>query len=269
MATDCKDKIRKLLALAKSPVEAEAKAALLKARQLMAEHKLREEDCLEPEKLKVKKALVGITCTKRLNSWIAYLSAIIAENYCCTAWRSKRRGMQTVEIGFIGFEDDFEICERIFKYAVDCVLSRCKAIRKEYQDIYTGKHLGKMCDAYGFGFARGVAEAFERQTQKNQEWGLVLVIPQEVRDKASEMGKSTVFKQITAPEHISEVEAMREGYEDGQEFAPPKETCGRSANVTERQQARAITEACKGLPVKEICGRLRERRVNGYERACN
>lgn len=40
MATDYKDKIRKLLALAESPVEAEAKAALLKARQLMAEHKI-------------------------------------------------------------------------------------------------------------------------------------------------------------------------------------------------------------------------------------
>lgn len=222
MATDYKEKIRKLLALAESPVEAEAKAALLKARQLMAEHKLREEDCLEPEKLKVKKALVGVTCTKRLNGWIVDLSAIIAENYCCTAWRSKRRRMQTVEIGFIGFEDDFEVCERIFKYAVDCVLSRCKAIRREYRDIYTGKHLGKMCDAYGYGFARGVAEAFERQTQENQEWGLVLVIPQEVKDKAAEMGEGSTFKEIEAPEHISEIQAMSEGYEDGQKFDPTK-----------------------------------------------
>ena len=41
---DLKDKIRKLLALAKSPEEHEAKAALLKARQLMAEHKLTEEE---------------------------------------------------------------------------------------------------------------------------------------------------------------------------------------------------------------------------------
>lgn len=39
---DYKEKIRKLLALAESPVEAEARAALLKARQLMAEHKLTE-----------------------------------------------------------------------------------------------------------------------------------------------------------------------------------------------------------------------------------
>lgn len=39
---DYKEKIRKLLALAESPVEAEARAALLKDRQLMAEHKLTE-----------------------------------------------------------------------------------------------------------------------------------------------------------------------------------------------------------------------------------
>lgn len=37
---DYKDKIKKLLALAESPNENEAQAALLKARQLMAEHRL-------------------------------------------------------------------------------------------------------------------------------------------------------------------------------------------------------------------------------------
>ena len=45
---DCKDKIRKLLALAKSPEPEEAKLALLKARKLMAEHKLTERDLDEP-----------------------------------------------------------------------------------------------------------------------------------------------------------------------------------------------------------------------------
>ena len=54
MAIDYKEKIRKLLALAESPVEAEARAALLKARQLMAEHKLTERECREAEKQAVK-----------------------------------------------------------------------------------------------------------------------------------------------------------------------------------------------------------------------
>ena len=38
------EKIAKLLALAESPYEEEAKAALLQARRLMAEHKLMPED---------------------------------------------------------------------------------------------------------------------------------------------------------------------------------------------------------------------------------
>lgn len=44
MEKDCREKIKKLLALAESPNEHEAKAALLKAKELMAEHKLSEMD---------------------------------------------------------------------------------------------------------------------------------------------------------------------------------------------------------------------------------
>lgn len=222
MAIDYKDKIRKLLALAESPNENEAKAALLKARQLMAEHKLREEDCLELEKLKVKKALVGVTCTKRLNAWMVDLSAVIAQNYCCKAWRSRCNGMQTVEIGFIGLEDDFEICERIYKYAVDCILSKCKAIRKEGKDVYTGKYLSKMCDAYGYGFAIGVHEAFMRQTAENKEWSLVLVTPKVIQEKFTEMGKPTSFKKIEKAQSPGELAARREGFANGQNFDPTR-----------------------------------------------
>ena len=50
MATNIKGKIAKLLALAESPNENEAKAALLKARELMAEHKLRPETSKRPKR---------------------------------------------------------------------------------------------------------------------------------------------------------------------------------------------------------------------------
>ena len=45
MNNNIKEKIAKLLALAESPNENEAKAALLKARALMVQHKLRPEEC--------------------------------------------------------------------------------------------------------------------------------------------------------------------------------------------------------------------------------
>lgn len=118
---DYKEKIRKLLALAESPVEAEARAALLKARQLMAEHKLTERECREAEKQAVKDVLTDITCSKRREPWIVPLSATIGESYCCKGYRKRYYGQQTQHVGFIGLEDDVEICTAVFKYAVDCI----------------------------------------------------------------------------------------------------------------------------------------------------
>ena len=54
MGMDYKEKIKKLLALAESPVKAEAQAALLKARELMAKHKLSERDLKDVGKREVK-----------------------------------------------------------------------------------------------------------------------------------------------------------------------------------------------------------------------
>lgn len=73
MATNIKDKIAKLLALAESPNENEAKAALLKARELMAEHKLRPEDVKKAKKEKVIRKVLDITCTAMTNPWAASL----------------------------------------------------------------------------------------------------------------------------------------------------------------------------------------------------
>ena len=58
------EKIARLLALAESPYEAEAQAALLRARRLMAEHKLRPEDITPQETKRVIKECVGISSTK-------------------------------------------------------------------------------------------------------------------------------------------------------------------------------------------------------------
>ena len=115
MEINYKDKIRKLLALAESPVEAEAKAALLKARKLMAEHKLSEAELEEGNAQCVKDVQTGITASKRRDPWMIDLSAVIGENYCCKAYRGKLHGRQIQHIGFIGLEDDVEVCVEVFK----------------------------------------------------------------------------------------------------------------------------------------------------------
>ena len=64
------ERVAKLLALADSPNEHEARAALLKARELMAEYKLQPEEVQTSEKAKVIVQTVGVTFTVMTDSWV-------------------------------------------------------------------------------------------------------------------------------------------------------------------------------------------------------
>lgn len=174
---DVKEKIALLLNLASNnPSENEARAALLKARELMAKHKLRPEECQKTDKVKVIREVLGVTCTALTNPWACALSAVIAEHYCCCAYRQHAGGKRTQHIGLVGLEDDFEIAKRVFLYAYDCVTSACKnQIKRDPLDP-PGTYREK-CNAYGWGFVQGVGQAFEEQNEEHQEWGLVLVVP--------------------------------------------------------------------------------------------
>lgn len=219
-STDYKEKIRKLLALAESPNEHEAKAALLKARELMAEHKLTEREVKDVEPQDVEKIITDITCSKRRNPWIVNLSAIIGENYCCKAFRNHVYGKQTCTIGFIGFKDDVEICMAIFQYAVDCILAEVKRIKKEKSRLYIAEHVKRLCNSYGYGFAVGVSEAFEKQKEEHEQgWGLVLLMPKEVEKAAQKMEKAKF--RARAQQEIYDDEYSR-GYRQGKQFDPTK-----------------------------------------------
>lgn len=217
MANDYKEKIRKLLALAESPNEHEAKAALLKARQLMAEHKLIEAELEDSGSQNVRNIRTDITCSKRRCPWIVRLSAVIAKNYCCTPCRYRERRKQTQTIGFFGLENDVEVCASIFRYAVDCILSEVRQITKDNRH-YGSAAVQQLCNDYGYGFTAGLKQAFSKQEQENaDQWGLILSIPEEVL-KATEHMKKKPF-QTKRPLRGQE---YQRGYQDGQEFDPSK-----------------------------------------------
>lgn len=216
---DYRDKIAKLLALAKSPNENEAKAALLKARALMAAHKLCEADCVPTEKVEVVRCLSGVTCAVLTNPWKAQLAAVIARSYCCASYRTRHHGAKTVELGIIGLADDAEVCLRVYKYAVGCVESIVKGLRREFSS-FGAAEVRRAVNAFGFGFAAGVSDMFRAQSEKNQEWGLVLSVPQPVTDyMAVNMGKASAFGH-------AETEGYRafasKGYQHGRNFDPAK-----------------------------------------------
>lgn len=217
MATNIKDKIAKLLALAESPNENEAKAALLKARELMAEHKLRPEDVKKAKKEKVIRKVLDITCTAMTNPWAASLSAVIAEHYCCQAYRYRSAGSKKNKIGLVGLEEDFEIAQRIVIYAHECVMAGIKAQFVRDPKDPPGTYREK-CNAYGWGFVRGVNKAFREQEEQHQEWGLVMVVPQAVDDSMADMGKKTQFGTEQTGGWRDAYRAL--GFQDGRRFDP-------------------------------------------------
>lgn len=219
---DVKEKIAMLLNLASNnPSENEARAALLKARELMAKHKLRPEECQKTDKVKVIREVLGVTCTALTNPWVVSLSAVIAEHYCCCAYRTHQRGCRTQAVGMVGLEDDFEIAKRIFLYAYDCVTSACKSQIKRDPYDPPGTYREK-CNAYGWGFVQGVERAFTEQDEQNQEWGLVLVVPQAVTDSMADMGKKSSYGKMK--DSHSDYRAM--GYQDGRTFDPTTRLSG-------------------------------------------
>lgn len=211
---DYKDKIRKLLRLAESPSEAEAKAALLKARELMAKHKLTQADLGEAKGREVRSVVTEISFSKRREPWIWDVAQVIAENNCCADFASHVKRAKKRYIGFLGLEDDIGLCVEMFLYAVDCVRAMNKETKKTYKR-YPTYFVKEVCDSYGFGFTCGLKDAFERQKEEHQEWGLVMVIPKEVTDIRD--GLEVVSFRSSAQDRILDSEFER-GKTDGANF---------------------------------------------------
>lgn len=212
-----KEKIAKLLALSASPNEKEAQAALLKARELMAKHKLTAEECQEGQTVKVVRQIVDVECTKQTNPWAVSLGSIISKRYCCQVYRQHAKGAKKITVGFVGLEDDFEVCRRIFLYAYQCIEARCKRIRARERDR-VGKEVREMCNAYGWGFCYGLEAAFQEQEKEHQEWGLVLAVPQAVEDVINKMSKPTSFGTVSVDGWRAKY--ANAGYVEGRKFVP-------------------------------------------------
>lgn len=218
-----REKIKKLLALSESSNEHEAKSALLKAKKLMAEYKVSEADLEDIQNKAVVRVTTQFDCSKRREPWMVSLSAIIGQNFCCQAFRNKYPGRQTQTIGFIGLEGDIETCVSIFEYAVSCIRSNIQHIRKEMQDC-SWEYRKRVCDGYGFGFASGVREAFEKQKEQDETgWGLVMVIPKEVKDATKDFGHESFDGAAQQRMHRK---GFVKGYEDGEKFDPGTKLSG-------------------------------------------
>ena len=219
---DYKEKIKKLLALSKSPNEHEAQSALAKAQKLMAEHKISMTEIKDKEQRKAHEHLTGVTYSARRDPWILRLAQVISKNYCCESFSYREKGTQTHKLYFCGLDEDIEICMIAFKYATDCIRSEIKKRKSKGKLFnYTNELITSMCNGYAFGFIKGLDDAFEEQkraaAQSEANWGLVLSTPPEVKQRMSELGvKTTTFRSKQAAKvSKSDYEA---GKKDGRDF---------------------------------------------------
>ena len=209
---DIKDKIRKLLALATSPYEAEAMAAMLKAKELMAKYKLTELDFSDTKEQK----LVHLTCddikwtTDSGEIWVASLCGIIAENYCCCAsWHTPHK-TRTHILVITGMQEDAEVCKQIIEYAVEFVRGAIKALQRKYRR----NDPKSIAQSYAAGFIEGLGMAYEEQKDEHPEWGLVIVKPEEVKQYEDSLGCKSVKAHSTVVNPL----AKMKGFNDGMEF---------------------------------------------------
>jgi hypothetical protein len=130
-----KKRIKKLLALSKSPNENEAMSALAKAQELMKEYRLGESECLYTQHT--------VKATKRLSKWRSVLATAVAPLYYCETFRSEYHG----EIYFYGDSFDAFMAGEMYRYLSRTIEGMAKRnIRKgaslKYRDKY---RLGIAC----------------------------------------------------------------------------------------------------------------------------
>ncbi len=167
-------KIKKLLALASSDNENEAQAAMMKAQELLAKHKLTIRDVNDVhEESKVIEKQTAVTFKKA--TWKGRLSSVIASNFCCYNYYYTDK---THRVSFMGLPEDVETAVSVFEYAVEYITGRTRQLKRKYYRL--GESTRGLENDYAQGFIIGLSQKYEAQKQKNQEWALVLVKPQVV-----------------------------------------------------------------------------------------
>lgn len=218
---DIKETISKLLNLADSPNENEARTALLKARALMAKHKLSLHDLNTEQDTQVCKQGIGIYCTKMTDTWAVPLAITIAGHYCCKAYSSHVHGSKTTQIGFVGLKDDFAVCVRIYRYAHCYVKANCEVLKRQSKKSgRAASEIRQICNAYGVGFCGGLLKAYREQDKDHQEWGLVLKTPPIVEDTVNAMGPATSYTKIETGGSFAQF--TERGFRDGKAFDPER-----------------------------------------------
>ena len=195
------DKIQKLLALAgNNPSEEEAKAAALKAQELIAKFNIDVSQLGEGEEIKYK-LLKAVHSNNE--GYRSPLAMILASNFRCKAI------LLGTQIHFFGREGDVDACCEVFNYMYR--ISHNKGLKLEREARKEGRSTHGIANAYWDGFMKGLKDSLDRQCK-----ALMIVMPQDVKDKFSERFPSVSKASRFGQRRMGyDGDAYSSGYKDG------------------------------------------------------
>lgn len=210
------DKIEKLLALAGSDNENEAKSAMMKARELMAKYEIKREQLHEGQE--EERAIVHYTSPPFRDDWCKMIASVIADNFRSRVISSSRRGSGgAYRLKFFGYDEDAEICINIFNYAVKVIRNRFATLRAIYADAGRKFERNEKMN-YVEGFCYGLERNFEDQKAQSESFALALIVPPavcEYVDNIPGLTESAGREYESNKEHAL---LRKTGYIDGKNF---------------------------------------------------
>lgn len=197
------DRIKRLLALgdnSRNNSEAEAKAAMLKAHELMAKYDINL-DTAHVDKIEYK----HLQCESKWNMGFRKpLGVIIAKNFRCEMYVQGRGGA----IVFFGRDTDATIAKNVFEFAYDFAL---REGNKQYNKNYNmGLNTKGVFNSYIRGFLSGLKQSLDKQST-----ALMVITPPDVKQKFEDFSKD--FKSASGGLRDTgfDVDAYRAGVIDG------------------------------------------------------
>lgn len=225
------NRIEKLLALAKSSNKNEAEAAMLKAQELLAKHKLTLADIEGNKKdIKVDIKVTDFYYTSK-TKWKCLLAKVIADNFGCycyttlaSEYNMKKYCYEKInKISFLGKDEDVNICLIVYEYALNTVLERIKEETKIRRK--NGVSAAGLATDFGFGFTAGLEAMYKEQVKSNSSYALVVVKEAAVEEAYKNMN-------FTKGRPLSQkVNGRSDGYAAGYKAGKNFSASNRIANV--------------------------------------
>jgi len=199
------DKIKKLLALASNnPSEEEAKAAMLKAQELMLRYHIENPETVEDDRVV---AVFHDLGARRKTEFVLMISVVVAKNFRC---RTLHEGQK---VYFFGFDADAKAAMEVFVY----LLTFGDAAHQKFFRMNT---LTPQTDQdWRYGFIVGLHEAFSSRTG----YALMTYVPKKVIEAVDSLTRKKDDRDLSShrPQNIKG--AFSDGFRRGKESMDRRE----------------------------------------------